>query len=103
MTVFPERARGMLAAHLEEVKARHEEDLRLGRVTLPGALARRLPQAAREWAWQWVFPAGRQFAWRRNCEDTLQGDEPEAGSYLQLSSPRCASGGVARRRGRTDI
>jgi integron integrase len=62
VTVFPERARGMLAAHLEEVKLRHEEDVRRGqgRVVLPGALARKLPQAARDWAWQWVFPAGRQ-------------------------------------------
>jgi integron integrase len=63
VTVFPERARGLLAAHLEEVKARHEEDLRQGqgRVALPGALARKLPQAARDWPWQWVFPAGRQY------------------------------------------
>jgi len=63
VTVFPERARGMLAAHLEEVKLRHEEDVRRGqgRVALPGALARKLPQAARDWAWQWVFPAGRQY------------------------------------------
>jgi integron integrase len=70
VTVFPERARGMLAAHLEDVRGRHEEDVRLGqgRVALPGVLARKLPQAAREWAWQWVFPAGRQYEEARTGE-----------------------------------
>ena len=28
-------------------------------VELPGTLARKLPSAGREWAWQWVFPATR--------------------------------------------
>ena len=28
-------------------------------VTLPGALARKLPRAVREWPWQWVFPGVR--------------------------------------------
>ena len=27
---------------------------------LPGALARKLPNAGREWPWQWVFPATRR-------------------------------------------
>jgi integrase len=30
-----------------------------GAVWLPAALARKYPSAAREWAWQYVFPAGR--------------------------------------------
>ena len=30
-----------------------------GFVELPGALFRKYPNAAREWAWQWVFPATR--------------------------------------------
>jgi hypothetical protein len=44
----------LAAAH-----ALHDEDLRLGfgEVCLPDALARKLPNAAREWTWQWVFPA----------------------------------------------
>ncbi len=63
VTVFPERARGGLAAHLEEVKAMHASDLRGGaeRVALPEALGRKYPNAAAEWAWQWVFPAGRRY------------------------------------------
>jgi site-specific recombinase XerC len=30
-------------------------------VELPDALARKLPNAGREWPWQWVFPATRQY------------------------------------------
>ncbi len=37
----------------------HERDLAAGcgEVWLPDALARKYPHAAREWAWQYVFPA----------------------------------------------
>jgi site-specific recombinase XerC len=30
-------------------------------VALPGALDRKLPHAAAEWPWQWVFPAARTY------------------------------------------
>jgi integrase len=63
VTVFPERLRGALAAHLETVKLLHESDLATGagRVALPEALARKYPNAAAEWGWQWVFPAVRHY------------------------------------------
>ncbi len=32
-----------------------------GWVELPGALARKYPNAGREWGWQWVFPATRLY------------------------------------------
>src|SRR5204863_3286846 len=32
-----------------------------GWVELPGALARKYPEAARDWSWQWVFPATRPY------------------------------------------
>ena len=50
-----------LAKHLEGVKRQHDADLRHGAgwVELPWALARKYPNAGREWAWQWVFPATR--------------------------------------------
>jgi hypothetical protein len=37
----------------------HDEDLRAGHgeVYMPGALDRKYPEAAREWKWQYVFPA----------------------------------------------
>ncbi len=52
-----------LTAHLARVRALHEQDLRngAGSVELPGALARKLPRAAWEWSWQWVFPATRPY------------------------------------------
>jgi integron integrase len=50
-----------LTRHLEAVKRQHAVDLRQGAgwVELPWALARKYPNAGREWAWQWVFPATR--------------------------------------------
>ena len=50
-----------LAAHLVFVRRQHERDLTHGAgwVELPWALARKYPNAGREWGWQWVFPATR--------------------------------------------
>jgi integrase len=47
--------------HLERVRIVHEKDLAdgYGRVYLPHALARKYPNAEREWRWQYVFPADR--------------------------------------------
>jgi integron integrase len=60
---LPERVQGPLREHLAGVRALHARDLALGfgAVALPGALARKLPSASREWAWQWVFPASRRY------------------------------------------
>ena len=64
VTVLPQGARATLAEHLGRVRAQHAEDVAAGggRVPLPGALDRKLPQAGAEWPWQWVFPATRR--WR---------------------------------------
>src|SRR3974390_3712204 len=58
-TVVAESVIPGLRDHLEKVKLRHEEDLRAGggSVYLPGALERKYRNAAREWGWQYVFPA----------------------------------------------
>ena len=60
--MLPESLRPELTAHLARVKLLHEEDLAVGfgRVYLPHALARKYPNADREWGWQWVFPAARR-------------------------------------------
>lgn len=60
-TVLPGSLVGPLERHLVRVKALHESDLRagFGGVELPYALASKYPQAAREWAWQYVFPASK--------------------------------------------
>ena len=61
MTMLPGVVKTDLGAHLEAVKRQHERDLQHGAgwVELPWALARKYPNAGREWAWQWVFPATR--------------------------------------------
>ncbi len=61
VTMLPAGVKADLAKHLESVRAQHERDLRdgAGWVELPTALARKYPNAAREWVWQWVFPATR--------------------------------------------
>ena len=63
VTVLPAAVTRSLQRHLEEVKAQHESDLKSGAgyVKLPGALAVKYPGADRQWSWQWVFPAHRQF------------------------------------------
>lgn len=61
VTVLPQAVEAPLKLHLAKVKAQHEEDLAngFGRVELPGALARKYPNAEYEWGWQYVFPASR--------------------------------------------
>ena len=50
-----------LKEHLQRVKRLHEADLAkgLGAVYLPDALERKLPNASREWLWQYVFHSDR--------------------------------------------
>ena len=61
-TVFPEFIKEHLRIHLEKVKALHQEDLHegFGEVYLPFALAGKYPNAAKEWGWQYVFPAAKR-------------------------------------------
>ncbi|MDQ3419830.1 MAG: tyrosine-type recombinase/integrase, partial [Acidobacteriota bacterium] len=61
VTMLPRAMKGPLVAHLTRVKTQHEADVAAGRgsVALPGALRAKYPNAPREWAWQWVFPATR--------------------------------------------
>jgi integron integrase len=59
--MLPEALSAPLGHHLEGVRAQHQRDLAagFGRVALPEALDRKYPNAATEWLWQFVFPAGR--------------------------------------------
>jgi len=61
VTTLPSIVTPELTRHLDFVKRQHDRDLRAGAgwVELPWALARKYPNAGREWAWQWVFPATR--------------------------------------------
>src|SRR5512139_3519924 len=64
VTMLPAQLAPPLRAHLERVERQHRADLEgnAGSVALPGALARKFPNAHREWPWQWVFPASRVYA-----------------------------------------
>ncbi len=59
VTMIPDRLRAELEAHLVTVRKQWAADVAAGYagVWLPEALARKYPNARREWAWQWVFPS----------------------------------------------
>jgi integrase len=61
VTMLPTSLAGLLQAQLVRAKEVHTFDLRQGRgdVELPYALARKYPNADREWGWQYVFPASQ--------------------------------------------
>jgi len=60
-TMLPKALQPSLMAHLDKARDQHRTDLRHGRgaVALPDAMERKSSGAAREWTWQWVFPASR--------------------------------------------
>lgn len=59
VTMLPESSVAPLQAHLARVRALHDEDVAggYGAVYLPYALEKKYPNAAKEWGWQYVFPA----------------------------------------------
>jgi integron integrase len=62
VTMLPAALAEPLERHLVRVKLLHEEDLLegFGEVYLPYALGRKYQTAAREWPWQYVFPAAKR-------------------------------------------
>jgi integron integrase len=58
LTMLPAGVEERLKGHLRDVRRQHERDLGdgFGRVVLPFALDRKYPNAATDWAWQFVFP-----------------------------------------------
>jgi len=63
MTMLPAAVKTELVRHVAQVREQHQGDLRQGAgwVELPWALARKYPNAGREWRWQWIFPATRSY------------------------------------------
>lgn len=61
VTMLPLNLAEPLQRHLLRIKAQHEQDLEdgFGRVHLPFAIGRKFPNAASDWAWQYVFPSSR--------------------------------------------
>ena len=60
-TMLPYKIRPLLKDHLSRIKIIHENDLKrgFGEVYLPYALERKYKNAAKEWGWQYVFPAAK--------------------------------------------
>jgi integron integrase len=60
-TILPQTVKDILKKHLDEVKKLHAKDLAggYGEVYLPDSLERKYPNAAKEWGWQYVFPASK--------------------------------------------
>jgi integron integrase len=56
---LPKRLREPLTQQIAHARAIHTKDLAsgYGRVSLPYALARKYPNADKEWPWQYVFPS----------------------------------------------
>ena len=93
--MLPDGVRDRMRQHLEVVRDQHRRDLAdgLGRVTLPSALERKFPNAAAEWLWQFVFPAGRI------CRDPRFG--PPSRFHLHETVIQRAVAEAARRAGMT--
>lgn len=62
VTMLPASVIGPLQEHLAKARALHEKDLAegFGEVYLPFALAKKYPNAGREWGWQYVFPSSKR-------------------------------------------
>jgi integrase len=85
-----------LRSHLEEVRGLHASDLAagLGKVALPHALARKYPNADREWGWQWVFPQSKRW---RDPASGQQGRHHLDGSIVQKEVRRAVvASGMAK-------
>ena len=82
VTTMPRAVVHSLQEHLRRVQAVHQQDLAdgYGRVELPHALARKYPNANREWCWQFVFPQENRWVNRRTSE---QGRHPVHESLVQ--------------------
>ena len=70
ITMLPKAAVELLQQQLKAVKTLHDRDLEVGdgHVYLPYALARKYPNADREFCWQFVFPS------RQKSRDPRSGD-----------------------------
>lgn len=61
ITVLPRHVRGEILEQIEACRRRHRRDLEMGEgeVFLPDALARKYPNEARKFGWQWLFASSR--------------------------------------------
>jgi integron integrase len=69
VTMLPNFTVELLKLQLQKTQQLHQQDLDMGygSVELPYALARKYPNAEREWKWQFVFPS-----WKRSIDPRSQ-------------------------------
>jgi integrase len=90
---LPEALHAVLRAHLARVRELFEEDCRRGfaDVYLPNALAKKYPNAPKEWIWQYVFPSGRLSVDPRSGK-TKRHHVPENGLQKAIKQAAVAAG-----------
>ena len=81
VTMLPVNLAAPLQKHVARMKMQHDQDLidGFGAVHLPFALARKFPNAEREWAWQYIFsfrPLERRSAIRQETTAPHVGSDP---------------------------
>lgn len=97
ITMLPLNLANGLQRHLQKIRAQHEQDLveGFGAVWLPDALAKKYPNAVREWSWQYIFPSSRLSVDPRSgnrqrhhiAEGVLQGAVKKAVRAAGLTKP----------------
>ena len=97
VTMLPAMLVEPLTRHLERVRQLHRRDLTqgAGAVELPGAMAVKGPSLAKDWAWQWVFPARRRYRDRVTGELRRHHQDPSMVQRAVLVAVRRS--GVAKR------
>jgi integron integrase len=92
VTMLPASIVENLQSHLKRVSVLHQSDLKvgLGKVSLPFALARKYPGAAREWGWQYVFPSVKLSRDPRSGEDRRHHLYPEHIQRVVMTAIRLA-------------
>jgi integron integrase len=91
VTMIPVRLADPLRQQMAKAARLHEEDLSAGagEVFLPHALVRKAPGAAKEFGWQYLFPATRRSLWRDELAGSaLEGRHHVDESYLQRAVKR---------------
>ena len=79
-TVLPQSLVDPLRREVARARALHDDDLRagFGETYLPRALARKYPQAARDFGWQYLFPSARRSMDPRSGAERRHHVDPDA-------------------------
>ncbi|RZA33187.1 MAG: integron integrase [Lysobacteraceae bacterium] len=91
---LPQKLRERLSQQVERVRILHAQDLSRGggEVYLPHALGRKYPNAGREFAWQYVFPALRESTDPRTSK--VRRHHVDEGILQRAVKNACAQAGI---------